>query len=129
RMLTELSGEADILFGEFQDFPDQRLIGVESLTDDAFAIKALFGKIPYQGGQAADGIERQSHSLPYIAYGALMMHFRNGRDNSSAVATIFPEDVLHHLLAALMLEVDINIGWFIACRRDEALEQQIELRR
>ncbi len=34
-------------------------------------------------------------------------------------------DVLHHLLAPLVLEVDVDVGRLLAVERDEALEQQV----
>src|SRR5690606_35619729 len=41
-----------------------------------------------------------------------------------AVAAVFPVDVLDHLLAPLMLEIDVDVGRLVAGGGDEALEQQ-----
>ena len=41
-----------------------------------------------------------------------------------AVATVLAVDVLQHLLAPLVLEIDVDVGRLVALARDEALEQQ-----
>ncbi len=45
------------------------------------------------------------------------------------LAAIFVVDVLDHLLAPLVLEIDIDVGRLAPLRRDEALEQQVGERR
>ena len=37
-----------------------------------------------------------------------------------------PIDVLDHLLAPLVLEIDVDVGRLVALRRDEALEQEVD---
>src|SRR5690606_14741094 len=46
-----------------------------------------------------------------------------------AAAAIFLIDILHHLLAPFVLEIDIDIGRFVALRGDETAEDQIGLAR
>ena len=43
------------------------------------------------------------------------------------MAAIFVVDVLDHLLAALVLEVDVDVRWLLALLGDETLEQKIDL--
>ncbi len=50
------------------------------------------------------------------------------RRQRRAVAAVFPIDVLDHLLAALMLEVDVDVGRLVALARNEALEQHLDAR-
>src|SRR5487761_430450 len=45
------------------------------------------------------------------------------------LAAILAIDVLDHLFASLVLEIDIDVGRFVAIGADEALEQKIALRR
>jgi hypothetical protein len=47
----------------------------------------------------------------------------------SALAAVLAIDVLHHLLAPLVLEIDVDIGRLVALAADEALEQQLHTRR
>ena len=42
-----------------------------------------------------------------------------------AVAAVFLVDVLDHLLAPLVLEIDVDVGRLVALLGDEALEQQV----
>src|SRR5262249_25870389 len=42
-----------------------------------------------------------------------------------AFAAIFAIDILDHLFAPLMLEIDVDVGRLVALGRDEALEQKI----
>ena len=46
-----------------------------------------------------------------------------------ALAPVALVDVLDHLLAPLVLEIDVDVGRLVALGRDEALEQKIEARR
>ena len=43
-----------------------------------------------------------------------------------AVAAVLLVDVLDHLLAPLVLEVDVDVGRLVALGRDEALEEQLD---
>ena len=48
------------------------------------------------------------------------------RDLRGAVAPVLVVDVLDHLLAALVLDVEVDVGRAVALEREEALEQQAE---
>ena len=45
------------------------------------------------------------------------------------VAAVFGVDVLDHFLAPLVLEIDVDVGRFVAVLGNEAVEQQLVLRR
>src|SRR6202035_2688007 len=49
-----------------------------------------------------------------------------GGGKTGAVAAVFFVDVLDHLLAPLVLEIDIDVGRLAARRADEALEQHVD---
>ena len=51
----------------------------------------------------------------------------DGGGKACAVAAILAVDVLNHLLAPFMLEIDIDIGRLFALFRNEAIEQQLVL--
>ena len=53
----------------------------------------------------------------------------DGGGQTSAVAAIFAVEILDHLLAPLMLEIDVDIGRFLAVFGDEAVKQQSVLSR
>ena len=53
----------------------------------------------------------------------------DGRDDRGAMPAIAAVDILHHLLAPRMLEIDVDVGRLQPLLRQEALEQQIDLGR
>ena len=53
----------------------------------------------------------------------------HGGDDAGAVAPVASVDVLHHLLAPLVLEIDVDVGRLLPLLADEALEQQVDLGR
>ena len=75
-----------------------------------------------------DRVLRQAEDLGGLAdrrAGAIGRHRRGEPSPLAAVALV---DVLDHLLAPLVLEVDVDVGRLAALGRDEALEQQVEAR-
>src|SRR5690606_40095893 len=54
--------------------------------------------------------------------------FRSGGQPRPA-PTIFLVDILHHLFAPLMLEIDVDIGRLVALGGDEAAKDQLGLSR
>ena len=50
----------------------------------------------------------------------------HGGGETGAVAAVFLVDVLDHLLAPLVLEIDIDVGRLVARGADEALEQDVD---
>ena len=53
----------------------------------------------------------------------------DGGDDGRTVPAIAPVDILHHLLAPRMLEIDIDVGRLQPLLGNEAFEQQIDLGR
>ena len=51
---------------------------------------------------------------------------RHRRGQAGALAAVARVDVLDHLLAPFVLEIDVDVGRLVALGRDEALEQKIE---
>src|SRR3546814_11902715 len=58
------------------------------------------------------------------AAGAIM---DDGGGNARAVASIARIDILHHLLAPLVLEIDVDVGRLAAILGHEAREEQVML--
>ena len=50
------------------------------------------------------------------------------RDLLSALARVLLIEILDHVLAPLVLEVDVDVGWLVALARDEALEEHFHAR-
>ena len=78
-------------------------------------------------GQRVDAVERQAQRLADVAdrrRGAVGDHL--GRHAGPLAAVLFV-DVLQHFLAALVLEVDVDVGRFVPLAADEPLEQHVDL--
>jgi hypothetical protein len=74
-------------------------------------------------GQGVDRRQRKAQRAPGVAQrtpGAVGDHRRSQRGALAAVAGI---DVLDHLLAPLVLEIDVDVGRLVALLRHETLEQ------
>ena len=93
-------------------------------SDDVAAIAA-----PVRRGEAGRDVLGQAERLADIADGAARAVADHRGGDAGAIAAIALVDILDHLLAPLMLEIDVDVGRLAALGRDEALEQQIVLGR
>ncbi len=90
-------------------------------------LQAVVAPAPDRPGQDIDRVFRQAERLADLADRAARPVGDDGRRQPGAVAAVFAVDILDHLLAPLMLEIDVDIRRLVALGRDEALEQQIDL--
>ena len=84
---------------------------------------------PDGAGERGDGILGQAQRLADLAHRRAAAIGDDGGGEAGAVAAVAGVDILDHLLAPLVLEIDVDVGRLLALRRDEALEQQIDLGR
>ncbi len=84
---------------------------------------------PDRGGKSADGVFREPEYLADLADGRAAAIGNDGRGNAGMVAPIVLIDVLDHLLAPLVLEIDIDVGRLVAIGGDETLEQKAAVAR
>ncbi len=78
-------------------------------------------------GQGIDPIQRKAERLADVADGRTRPIGDQLGRHPGPLAAIFLVDILDDLLPALMLEIDVNIGGFVALFRDEPLEQEVDL--
>ncbi len=128
-VLSEMARKADELLRHLKRKSQRRLGGIK--PDPAHAGLPDRRRLLAPGGpvEGGDDIVREAENLGRLAdrrAGAVGRH-RGGE--AGALAPVSLIDVLDHLLAPLMLEVDVDIGGLVALGRDEALEQKIEPRR
>ena len=76
-------------------------------------------------GDAVDGAVRQAEHSTGVARGLLGGQLAERDDLRDALAAVLVDDVVHHALAAVHREVDVDIGHGLAARVEEALEQQV----
>ncbi len=124
-MLGEMARETD-QFARQRQHPGKLRIGrIEAGAARIFFRHALIRPAPQHAGERADGVVGEPEHLadfPDGAAGAVAYH---GGGEAGAVAAVAPIDVLDHVLAPLVLEIDVDVGRLAPLRRDEALEQEI----
>src|SRR3546814_17344951 len=78
--------------------------------------------------QRRDGVGGKPHRLADLAQRAARAVADDGGGQRRALVAILLIDVLHDLLAALVLAVDVDVGRLLAPGGDEALEMQVHAR-
>src|SRR4029077_20120102 len=80
-------------------------------------------------GEGGDDIDAEPQRLADLADRRARAVADHGGGETGPVADVFFVDVLDHLLATLVLEIDIDVGRLVARGADEALEQHVDPRR
>ena len=124
-----MAGKAEYCVDQYQELVDQLAVGVE-----ARLAKALFQLVapvpPRQGfGQQVDKIQIHAQRFTDIANGAFRPVGDQGCRECGPVAAVTLVDVLNDFFPALVLEIHIDVGRFVAFLRDETFEQQMHARR
>src|SRR3989449_8628733 len=79
--------------------------------------------------RAVDLLGRETEGLAYVAQRALRPVADHRGCERGAAARVLAVHVLDHLLAPLVLEVDVDVRRLVALLRHEALEQHVHPRR
>ena len=82
---------------------------------------------PERAGERADGVVGQAEDLADLADGAAAAIADDGGGEAGALAAVSVVDVLDHLFAPLVLEIDVDVGRLAPFGGYEALEQEIDL--
>ena len=127
-MLAEVARHADHLLGQLEHAAQMRIGKVEAgfVLDMAFVDRAA-PSAPDGARQHGGNVLGQAHRLAHLAN----RHARAIVDHRSAqagpMAAVFAVEILDHLLAPLMLEIDIDVGRLLAVFGDETVEQELVL--
>ena len=124
-MLGEMAGKADQFAGERERLGKARIGRIESGAARMLVRDRLRRPAPQRAGERADRVLRQAENLADLADGAAPAIADHGRGKPRALASVTGIDVLDHLLAPLVLEIDVDVGRLAPFGRDEALEQKI----
>jgi hypothetical protein len=125
-VLGEVPGEAVDLFDQADDHLDGAVVGIEAGAANGVLRDRLVAPPLERLGEHVDPVKREAEGLADVAHRrarAIGDHF--GGDRSPLAAVLFV-DVLEDLLAALVLEVDVDIRRLVALAADEALEEQVD---
>ena len=108
---------------------DHRVLRIEPGLLDLHFVEALAPASPHRVGKRRGHVFGQPERLADIADRAARPVMNDGRDDRGAMPAIAPVDILHHLFAPRMLEIDIDVGRLQPLLGNEAFEQQIDLGR
>ena len=125
-MLRQVARKADQLVGERDRLPDRRIGGIEPGLAD-MVVGHAFALAPDRLGERRGDVLGQAQGLADLADGAARAVMHDGGADGGAVAPVALVDVLDHLLAPLVLEIDVDVGRLAAVLGDEAGEQEIAL--
>ncbi len=129
RMLGEVARKADQRTGQHQQTLEHGLLRLETLLSEPCFVGNMIGPAPGTAGEPVDTLRREAQCPADIADRSSGVVMADHGGQRRAMAAVAAEDVLDHLLAALMLEIDIDIRRLVAFAGDEALEQQRRARR
>ena len=128
-MLREVAREADQLLRQLEHAGEQRVVGIEPGWRTSSSGRPPLLEAPDGAGERGDGVLGKPQRLADLAHGRARAIADDGGGEPGAVAAVAGIDILDHLLAPLVLEIDVDVGRLLALGRDEALEQQIDLGR
>ncbi len=128
-VLRQVAGEADQLVGEVERLTDRGVLRVEAGLAHVPVRHAGAPGAPDRVGDRRGHVLGQAQDLADLAD----RHARAVVDHRGAEGGPLPPvagvEVLDHLLAALVLEIDVDVGRLAAVLRDEPGEEQPVLRR
>ena len=116
--LRELEGQAQPAIGRVE-VQVSKMVGADRLLRPG----------PDLRREGAEQVLGHAERLADVAQRALRTVADHGGAEGGVVAAVGVEHPLHDDLAALVLEVDVDVGWLAALLRHEALEEEIVARR
>ena len=125
-MLREMPRRVDQLLGKLHYAIKPRVIGIEPDAARFLLLHARLRPAPEHAGESADGVVRQSEHLADLADSAASAIADDGSGHAGMMAAVSVVDVLNHLLAAIVFEVDVDVRRFLALLGDETLEQKVD---
>ncbi len=121
-----MAGKARELGGELERQTQARGGRIEAALAREALVEAALAPAPDARSERPDRVLREAERLADLADRAARAVVDHGRGDAGVLAPVFPVNVLNHLLAPLVLEVDVDVRRLLALGRDEALEQKIE---
>ena len=128
-MLREVARRADQLAGDLERQAQAPVVGVEVEFAQLPLADALAAPGPGHAVEGAGHVLGQAHHLADLAERPPRAEAADDGGERRAVAAVGLKDPLDHLLAALVLEIDVDVGRLAARLGDEAFEQQVLLHR
>ena len=126
-MLGEMARKSHQLLRQRHDLLEPRIGRIEPGAPRLLLRDAGHRPAPQRARHRADGVVGEAEDLADLADRAAAAVADDGGGQAGALAAVSVVDVLDHLLAPLVLEVDVDVGRLAALGGDEPLEQEIDL--
>src|SRR6185503_12944361 len=126
-VLGEMPREAQQLAGQSDGLADLRIGRVQPRLANVLVGDLAVALAPDQAGETRGDVLLEAHGLADLADGHARAIVNDGCTDGGTLAAVAAVEILDHLLAPLVLEVDVDIGRLAPVGRDEALEQQVDL--
>ena len=128
-VLREMAREAEQLRREADRLADLGVGGIEPGLADVLVGDLAVALAPDSAGERRGHVLLEAQRLADLADRHARAVVDDGRADGGALAAVARIEVLDHLLAPLVLEIDVDVGRLAALGGDEALEQQVDLGR
>ncbi len=122
-VLRQVARKAHQFARQGDETDEHRTVGIEARLADPLGLYLAAVPPREHAGEPVHLCEVEAQRAADVAHRALRPVGDERGGQRRAVAAVFRVDVLHHLLAPLVLEVDVDVGRLVALLRDEALEQ------
>src|SRR5690606_19717560 len=122
-MLGEVARKAAQHLDHLEHLGKDRIVGIEAEIAQILEIERRT-PTPMQLVEGRYRVVGNAEDLCRLADGAYRAIGKDIGGEAGVLAAIFGIDISHHLLAPLMLEIDVDIGWFVALGGNEASEDQ-----
>ena len=124
-MLRQVAREPQQFFGDGGGAADFRTVRIQARLADMVVRHTVAVAAPDRARQGRGDVIRQAQGLADLADRHARAVVDHRRDDRGLLTPVAGVDVLHHLLAPLVLEIDVDVRRLAALFRDEAGEQQI----
>ena len=124
-VLREVARKAEQLGRPVAGAADRGIVRIEPGLADVVVGHAVAPAPPDGVGQRGGDVLGEAQRLADVADGAARAIVDDGGARWPRGGGHSVVDVLHHLLAPLVLEIDVDVGRLVALPGDEALEQQV----
>ena len=123
-VLREVPGEADDLLDQLGGHQHPVIGGIDPGVAHAVLVRGARRPTPDLPRKPCDHVLAQPHHLADLADRRARAEVDHRGGQPGALAPVALVDPLDHLLAPLVLEIDVDVGWLAAFLGDEALEDQ-----
>ena len=124
-MLRKMAREADQRGGKFEGESDAPVAGIETERAQLRILGNDIEMTPDLACENARDVGGKAERLADFTDGAASAVADHDGRQGSPFAAVLGVDVLDHILAPFMFEIDIDVGRFVARHGDETLEQKV----